>query len=107
MKLSFKKDKKETGLARIGNPHSDTKIKVDGLVVGYIKGPNWRTDRLWTVRLARTQEPTQSDPAPFKWVQIRTKFDAESEARAFLKDGALERIVAGGLELYQFPKEKL
>lgn len=100
MKITFKKEKKETGLSGVGNPRPNTQIKMDGLVVGLIAAPNWRTKTdLWSVRLAKVQEPTDSDPAPFRWVSLAKKFESESNAREYIKDGVLKRL---GFELYQF-----
>ncbi len=103
MKITFKKEKKETGLASVGHLYPDTEIKVSGLVVGHIVAPNWRTKtNLWTVRLAKVQEPTQFNPAPFKWVGFAKKFDTEPEARIYIKGGVLERV---DFEIYQFPND--
>lgn len=50
-KFTFKKEPRETGLAGVGNPNPDTRIKHNKKVVGCITGPNWMSkDNKWTVR---------------------------------------------------------
>lgn len=108
MKFTFKKDKAETGLAAVGNSHPDTNIKVSGLVVGYIAAPNWRTEsNHWKVRLAIAKERTKEDPAPFKWITLKKRFDSEPEAREFIKGGIIKEMLDWcKWELHQFPKNE-
>lgn len=107
MKFTFKKDKSETGLAAIGNHNPHTSIKVNGLVVGDIAPPNWRTEsNQWKIRFTVATKPTESDPAPFRWITLTKRFDTEPEARAYITDGdKLERMLKR-LKLFQFPKDE-
>jgi len=79
-KFTFKKEPKPTGLFAVGNPNSDTIIKLQKRQVGYIAGPNWHTeDRKWQIRLMIAVEDN------FKWMNVKTRFDTEPEAREWIK----------------------
>ena len=56
MKFTFRKDARPTGLASVGSPYPNTDIKMNKQKIGYISGPNWRTQNKWTVRYAEPQE---------------------------------------------------
>lgn len=86
MAFTFKKEPKETGLAAVGNPNSDTQIKLKKKQVGYIAGPSWNSkDSLWHVRFA------VSEGKSFKWVKLKAAFETEPAARAYLTEH-FERI---------------
>lgn len=85
-KLSFKKDPRETGLAAVGNPHPDVRIKLDGGEVGVIDGPSWQTkDCRWRVRVAIDAPKTPEKPAGFRWATFKVTHDSEAAARAWVK----------------------
>lgn len=99
MKITFKKEKPETGLAAIGNPYPNTQIKVDGKQVGYIYAPTWSiTDRKWKVSLAVKEGDTR-----WKWIFVKTRFDTEPDARSWVKN-KLE-AVAKTYTLHSFEDE--
>ena len=96
-KFTFKKQKKETGLAAVGNPHPDTTIKHNKEGVGHISAPAWNTkDNKWRIRLMVEQEAKEDDPCNWKWVTLKATFDTEPEARAFIQKHA-EGILEKGL----------
>jgi hypothetical protein len=86
MAFTFKKEPKETGLAAVGNPNSQTQIKLKKKQVGYIAGPSWSSkDLLWRVKFA------VSEGKSFKWVTLKATFETEPEARTYLTTN-FERI---------------
>ena len=107
MKFTFKKAERPTGLSAIGSPHPWTKIKVDKLVVGDIVPPTWQTKtNQWKVMLAISKEKTEADPASFRWITLKRRFDSKPEARKIFKEGNVQVMLENlGLELYQFPKD--
>jgi hypothetical protein len=77
--LSFKKQKRETGLRGVGNTYPDTVIRLDGRRCGTINAPNWRSkDGLWRVSLTRKTSES------FEWVFFKARFPTEAEARSWV-----------------------
>jgi hypothetical protein len=78
MPFTFKKNK------RVFMSNSKTTdIKIKGMKVGYIReleSGQWRT--LFMVK----KEPTEIDPAPFKWISLKTTYDNEEQARMVLNE---------------------
>lgn len=74
-KFTFKK------VPRKGGERKSTDIKLSKKVVGYLVELD---DRKWKIRLAEHKVPTYEDPATFKWVAIKKKFESEVEAREYL-----------------------
>jgi hypothetical protein len=90
-KFTFKKEPKETGLASIGNPNSNTIIKLNKHEVGIISGPNWASkDNLWCVQLKKKKESS------WDWTILKQKFENEPQARIYLNEN-FERIFKIGL----------
>lgn len=86
MKLSFKKDARETGLAGVGRPNPDTFIKADKKRIGTIVAPTFITkDNLWSVSLMVKREPTPRDPCDFQWISFKARFAEEADAREWIK----------------------
>jgi len=84
MKLSFKKQPKETGLATVGNPYQSVDIKADKKLVGTIYAPNWRTkDNLWSIGFMVIDTEKHSG---WKWVTLKFKGETEQECRDWLKE---------------------
>lgn len=86
--LSFKKEPREIGLAAVSHPYPDTIIKLDGRETGRIYGP--RPKLLgggpdWLIQVMIKRQPTEADPAPFKWLIFKAKFASEPEARIWLQ----------------------
>lgn len=78
MKLSFKKQPKETGLRSVGNPYPYVEIKGDKKKVGWIHPKSWQVDQysVWFY---------VKDGSGFKNVQLTFRCDTEQEAREFIK----------------------
>ncbi len=94
-KLTFKKDN-ETGPYAAFHP-DHTVIKLNGFEIGYMTG----TPGKWYIRFAIIVKwPRKKDPAPFKWIRIKKKFESETIARAWVKD--YNDKIQTDLNLYQF-----
>ena len=86
IKLSFKKDKKPTGLHSVGHLYPETFIKVDGKRIGEIIPPSWNTTNTWKILIAvKKTKPDDNPNCDWKWANIGKQFDTESEAREWLK----------------------
>lgn len=89
MKFTFKRNKKQTGLAAVGNPYPNVQIKQKGKVVGEISAPNWQTkDRQWRIRFMIRRTPTPMDSCPKEWITLKFKGTTEDECRNFIVDNA-------------------
>ena len=94
-RLSFRKEPRTTGLAGIGEPYPDTKIKMDGMIVGTIGAPNWNTKdncwSLWFMIYGDTGNPNCN------WSNRRMKprFATEPEARQWVKDNWPKLVTLG------------
>jgi hypothetical protein len=97
-KFKFRKEKRMTGLAAIGDPHSSVRIKIDKDVVGLIVPPRWSDNHSdWVVRFQITKEPTKESPSNFKWVTLKKRFPDEELARQHLeKPEVFESLVKLG-----------
>lgn len=86
MKFTFRKERAETGLNAVGNPTPSTQIKLGGMECGIIRAPNWMTkDGKWSIGLTVEDEGSGSG---WRWVFFRARFDAEPEAREWLRKNA-------------------
>ena len=80
--FTFKKIKRSTGLASIGEGES-TQIKHRKKQVGILSGPSWYSeDTKWRARFC-VQTPLK--PSQFTWFVLKATFENEEEGRAFLK----------------------
>jgi len=101
MKLSFKKNPRETGLSGVAHPNPSTAIKGDKKQVGMIYPPSrWDNDYKWTISLACPKDKTENDPCGFRWMKLKYRFDKEAEAREWLKAN-WDRIITT-YKLHQF-----
>jgi hypothetical protein len=101
MKISFKKQPKETGLAAVAHPNSETVIKVDGKRVGEISPPSAHTqDWKWRVRIVVKTDEEMHRNAGWKWLTFKVRFESEEEGREWFKTHA-EKI-ASQYELHKF-----
>jgi hypothetical protein len=100
MDISFKKHKHEGRYRSFEKDFSD--IKLDKKVIGHIQEVNWN---IYQIGFAKIKEKTNDDPAPFKWVWIKQKFNSEKEARMWVN--ANFEAVKEQINLYRFPKEDL
>jgi len=95
MRLSFKKDKPETGLAAVGQLYPQTLIKGGGKEVGYIAPPTWQTkDNKWSIHIAVDRGDT------WEWRRIKKRFDTEPEAREFIKEH-WAKIIQSNLHVFE------
>lgn len=85
--FTFKKEPRETGLARIANPHPFTTIKHKKKDVGSIYPPTRFNGGSWTIGLTIKKEG-----GGFKWIFFKKKFLEEADARKWLNERA-EQIV--------------
>lgn len=100
-KFTFKKQKKETGLAGVGHPYPDTTIKLDKMQVGYISAPSWSSkDDLWRVHFTQKDE---NEKCGFKWVTLKATFTEEPLAREFLNKNFDQLIT---LNLFQMEPDE-
>lgn len=99
MKLSFKKEPRETGLAGVGRPWPNVLIKADRKKVGTIVAKNWHQDK-YQIWLTVKQTPTVESRCPFRSVKLKFECDTEEEAREFLQK-SWETILKK-FELHQF-----
>lgn len=84
--FTFKKEPKETGLRRVGNPYSNTQIKLNGGRVGIIVAPNWMTeDSLWRIRLTVTASKDERQ-CGWRGIEFKVRFETEPEARKWLQE---------------------
>ena len=80
--FTFKKIKRSTGLAGIGEADS-TAIKHRKKQVGILSGPGWYDDHNhWRARLC-VKKPF--NPDQFTWIVLKATFEDEEKGRAFLK----------------------
>ena len=81
-RLTFRRQKKETGLWAIGYPDRNVDIKKNGKVIGFIHAPNWRTtDGKWRVSFA----VMLTNESKWSWKHMSKRFDTEEEARNEIK----------------------
>jgi hypothetical protein len=100
MKITFKKQPRETGLSAVGRPYPDVHVKVDKKRVGILHAPIYSTkDRKWGIQIA--VEVRKHVNCSWSWTSCQQRFDNEEKAR----EGAklfIEQIVKSGLELHYF-----
>ncbi len=88
MKLSFKKEKKLTGLSSVGYPYQNVDIKVNKKKVGYISAPTWNNGDLWRIRFSVVKKDIMEDGNPncvWKWITLKVTFKNEDDAREYVK----------------------
>lgn len=104
MRLTFKKQPKDTGLAAVAAYEQETDIKADGKVVGHISysynNSATKGDSFWHISLAVKKEKTAEEPAAWKWIRLKKTTATEPEAREFVK--AMWEKITTELDLYQF-----
>ena len=96
MKFTFKKYI-ATGLYKSFElKHTD--IKLGGLEVGAID--QQKDSYKYKISFAIKKERTIKEPAPFKWISLKVRFETEKEARVFIKRHEIE--IQEKYDLYQF-----
>ena len=99
MKLTFKKEKKETGLGSFGTQPS-TCVKHNKKHIGNIFYSRWKS--IWEIQIAVKQIPTKEDPCKFRWVFPKQKFSTEPEARKYIKEHLESILNKHNFELHYF-----
>lgn len=95
MNFTFKKSERQTGLlAVVARRYTD--VKLDGRKVGTIS----HNDGSWRVWFSIKKEPTKEDPAPFRNVVLKQRFDSDASARQFVTAHSL--MIQHAYNLHQF-----
>jgi len=106
MKITFRKERKPTGLGAIGSPYPSTRIKVDTKECGYITPPNWNSpDNLWRVGISIIKKNLDEDGNPncgWRWFRPVESFENEPSARIFVKEKLIPYLVNNEHRLYFF-----
>jgi hypothetical protein len=85
VRLTFKLERRVTGLAGIAHCHRTVFIKGNGKHVGGIYGPNAFSGRdTWEVRFTVKKTPTSESPSDWKWVTLAAKPATAEDARALV-----------------------
>ena len=84
-KFTFKKNKNTGPYASFQREQTDIKLKKKQ--VGTIDETNGGN---WIVRFAIKREPTEENPAPFKWIRVKPTFPSEELARDWIKDNSAQ-----------------
>jgi len=93
MKLTFKKEARETGLRAVVNPTPSTIIKIEGKEWGHIWGhiipASSHSDLFaWSIQFSIVKKDIMEDKNPnciWRNVTLKQKFSSEPEARDWLK----------------------
>ena len=84
-RVSFKQRPRETGLRAVGYPYPTVEVKVNGLVVGYIRPPCWSSrEHVWNVQLA-TEGNDANPNRSWGWTFVKQKCQSDEAAREYLK----------------------
>jgi hypothetical protein len=98
LKVTFKKHPKPTGLAGVGwGWYTDGKVQ--GKICAHMSGGGARSKGV-RIQVAVTQEPTQNDPAPFRWIMVENDCKTEADARIVVQKAV--NNIAQEHELYFF-----
>jgi hypothetical protein len=91
MNVRFKKGKRSTGLARIGEGTPSIKIIVNGCECGYIAFNDGRFENGSGIAVRiqikrKPEEITASDPCTWKWIYLKARYETEEKARTAVKE---------------------
>ena len=87
-KFTFKRHKREPGLASVANPHPWVDIKLAGKAVGSIKPPSAFTTSTWRVMFMVVAE---AEKCGWAWAMLKAHYESEQEARDYILSNS-ERI---------------
>lgn len=83
MKISFKKQKRETGLAGVGSSNR-TDIRLDKSRIGFMSSPSWSSkETKWIIRLAVKR---MTEKGGFMWVTLEKRGNDEKHCREIVKE---------------------
>ena len=93
MRITFKKEKKPTGLYSVGHPNADTIIKIDGKMAGRITSPTWESEtHQWGLMFSvMKNEPDDNPNCNWKNIILKSRFDTEESARDMVP-GIVEQL---------------
>jgi hypothetical protein len=104
MRLTFKLERRVTGLAGVAHSHRNVFIKGDGKHVGMITKAHWSSKRDdWSIQLTVRKEPTKEAPADFKWITLKKRAETAEELREFVTKHWDD--IRGHYDLYQSDME--
>lgn len=96
LRVTFKKEKRETGRMGVGRPYQSVYIKVNKKICGMINAPTWQTkDNKWSVSLSVIKNDIMEDGNEnCDWMnkQFRQRFDTEEDARIFVRETLIPEI---------------
>ena len=76
-------------------------IKLKGRVVGCISEASHTSSKTaFGISFSVSRQPTKENPAPFRWLNLKTRFEDATEAKTFLRKH-FDNIM-GALNLYSF-----
>ena len=82
VKVTFKKEPKETGLMSISFPNQSVNLKIKGKTFGMINAPTWQTeDNRWSISIMVTGLNNE-----WKWVNFKQRFLNEQYAREWIQE---------------------
>jgi len=97
--FTFKNDKKETGLRRIGNYNVGADVKLNGLQCAKISAPNWSSkDNLYHVMIAVT-----NDEGGWNWITLKKSTATLQEMKDWLKENT--EVIVEKYNLHFFEKD--
>jgi len=103
MRISFKKQPRETGLANAANPWPTTDIKVNKKIVGHIKPPTWMSDnKRWEINISIEGSEPNNPNCSWRWISPKYKPDNESEGREWVKKHLENFLTKNNLQLHYF-----
>ncbi len=96
-----------TGRYRSFEPETHL-IKIKHKVVGSIDqlhylGTARKDEGMFSISLAIKKESTELDPAHFKWIRLKARFDSAKESREWLKKN--QKLIQEKYDLYLFDKD--
>lgn len=80
-KFTFKRHKRETGLASVVHSHPWVDIKLAGKVVGSIRPPSAFTSDTWRVMFMVVSE---AEKCGWAWAMLKAHYESEQEAREYI-----------------------
>lgn len=85
LRLRFKLEAKETGLARVCQGPRSAAFWIENKEVGRIDESNTG----WAVNLKVPSEATEERPADWKWARFKRRFDTRDEAKAWVRENVV------------------
>lgn len=90
--FSFKRHKKQTGLASVGNGATGSDIKIKKMMVGIIVAPSWTSKHNGFKARFMIVGNDKNENCDWRWITLKKETDSDSEMREWLKT-VYEQIV--------------